>query len=729
MNEEKLREIILETIKSYNKKKIRRRELYGKIGVKGLGYDEFKRVLTDIEKTGDLVRNKGRRFSLPEDSGIYTGIFSASKNGGGFVHTDSGEVLYVRDINTGSALSGDRVRAKIIKKRHPGLTRTGEVVDIIERRKKPVVGVFRKRKKTAYVIPSEDGFPEPMIVQEGGESEAAEGDVVVVRLLSESTGFSRPLCVVEEVLGQPDSPGVDVLALARRYELPVKFSDEVVAESKQVREDLGPAMFERRRDLRGLVTFTIDPVDAKDFDDALSISRTGDGGYELGVHIADVSHYVPDGSAMDREALSRGMSCYLVDRVIPMLPERLSNDLCSLKPDIDRLTKSVIAMLDREGNVLSHEIADTVIHSRRRLTYEEVQDFLDGRPVSGDGIPAEVGEALAMLSELTDALALRRAERGALDLELPEAYVVLDDNGKPVDIVKRRRLKSHRVVEEAMILANILTAERLGGMDALFLYRVHDEPDEMKLAAFGEVADMLGYEFHLSRIRDDRYIEDFLESLRGKKHERLLNMLLLRSMKKAVYSPRNIGHYGLRLPVYTHFTSPIRRYPDLIVHRQLEAFVIGGGSPVRHDKASFEDMGAMITEREITTDAAERESIKMKTAEFMRNHLGEEFEGTVSGMMPFGFFVELDRYFVEGLVHVSTLDDDYYMLDKTGIALAGRNTGRRFVLGDRLRVAVARADKERGEVDFVIVGSLDNGPRKKRKKTLNGRSHSRPGRT
>lgn len=713
MNEDKLKSLIIDTIKSFRKKRIRRRELFGNIGIKGLEYEDFKRILTGMEKAGEIFRLKGRRFALPEKSEMVTGIFSALRNGGGFIRTPDGESVYVRQPHVESALSGDKVQAKIYKKRHHGLSHEANIVSIIERRTKPVVGIFRKRKKTAYIIPREDGFTHNLLVKEGGECGAEDGEMVVARIESESTGFSQPLCSITEVLGDPDSPGVDVLAVAFKHDLPIIFPDEVTAESEQLEGELSPDILEKRMDIRGTVTFTIDPFDARDFDDAISITRTDDGGYELGVHIADVSHYVPGNSAMDREAVKRGMSCYLTGRVIPMLPERLSNELCSLKPDEDRLTKSVFIRLNGEGNVLSHYIAGTVIHSSKRLTYEQVQAFIDGRHEDGaEEIPADVGEALYRLSGLTGKLIERRAKRGGLDFELPETQVMLDEDGRPVDIVKRTRLMAHRMVEEAMLLANTITAEKLKDVHAPFLYRIHDRPDDAKLETFGETAAALGYKFRASHAADEGYIQSFIQSISGAKHEHLLNMLLLRSMKKAAYSSRNIGHYGLGISTYSHFTSPIRRYPDLVMHRQLDAFVLNDGKAAgRENDTFYENLGEAITGREIVTAAAERESIKMKTAEYMQDHLGEEHEGTISGMIPVGFFVELDRHFVEGLVHVSTLDDDYYEVDRTGISMTGKNRGKCFMLGDRVRVIVARADKERGEVDFVLVKRA-----KKRKK-------------
>jgi len=708
MNEENLQEKIVDTIKSFGGKKFRRRELFGFLNVRDLDYNEFKRILSHLERSGKIIRKKGRKFVLPEQSGILTGVFTVSRNGGGYVSLPDGKSVSVRRDYAGGALPGDMVQFKILKRGRAGFSRAAEIVRIVERSTKPVIGIYNKYGNTAYVIPQEDGFSKNLLVKNNDELNTGNGNLVVCRVEMPSKGYSRPMCVVTEVLGDPDSPGVDVLAIAKRYNLPIIFPEEVLKESKTLPANLGMETLEKRRDIRDIVTFTIDPVDARDFDDAISISRVDDGNFELGVHIADVSHYVKDGTATDIEAQLRGMSCYLVDRVIPMLPERLSNDLCSLKPNEDRATKSVFVVLDRKGNIIKHEITNTVINSNIRLTYEQVQAYLDSSKKYGAGeITTEVGEALEILSELTDILIERRNERGALDLELPDILVVLDEVSMPVDIVKKKRFKANRMIEEAMLLANTIVAKVLAKAEAPFLYRIHDKPEEEKMVEFGEIAYLLGYVFNSSLAKNPKYIQNFLMSLHDKLHERQLNMVLLRSMRKAGYSVRNMGHFGLALQKYTHFTSPIRRYPDLIVHRQLDAYVLKNGNGRKeHEISYYETLGNHVTEREIIIDSAERNSVKMKVAEFMKMHLGEEFEGTVSGIIPKGIFVELDKYFVEGLIHVSSLNDDYYEIDSTGITMIGRNRGKRYMIGDRVKVAVASADKVRGEVDFVLIKKL-----------------------
>ncbi len=438
--------------------------------------------------------------------------------------------------------------------------------------------------------------------------------------------------------------------------------------------------------------------------------RLDDWRYELGVHIADVAHYVKESTALDFEAQDRAMSCYLVDRVIPMLPERLSNDLCSLVPGQDRLTKSIFITLDETGVVKKERAANTVIHSDMRLTYAQVQSFLDGGDEhDADKITPGTGAALRLFSELTELLIERRNERGSLDMDIPEAKVVLDDKGSPVDIVKYPRYKSNRMIEEAMLLANSAVARMLSRRDSHFLYRIHDKPDFERLETFGETANSLGFTFNIKKAAKQRYIRDFLVSISDSPIARMMNMQLLRSMKKAEYSPENIGHYGLALDQYTHFTSPIRRYPDIIVHRKLGERAQKRVKGPRPDKFMYyKYLGDYITNREIVIDSAERDSVKMKKAEFMSGHLGDEYDGTVSGIIPKGIFVELDTYFVEGLIDVSDLDDDYYMMDSSGVSMIGRNSGNRFRIGDRVRVFVASADKERGEVNFFLINRLKN---------------------
>lgn len=715
MNREKLKKKTLEMVKSRPGKKFRRRELYNMMRSKQLGYQDFKRLLDGLVETGEIERTGGRRFALPVQKEVMTGVFTASRGGHGFIRLPNGETIFVKRGKNGEALTGDTVQIRIRKRGRVGVSRTGVIVSVVERSTKPVIGIFARHGTTEYVIPQDKGFLSNLLIKNRGEHPAQEGDLVVCRVEMPVRGFSRHMCVVTEVLGDPEAPGVDVLTIMRRHNLPAVFPEEVLRESEMIPGDLDEDTLAKRRDLRGTVTFTIDPVDAKDFDDAISLSRTEAGWYELGIHIADVAYYMKDNTLMDIEAKRRGMSCYLVDRVLPMLPERLSNDLCSLKPGVDRLTKSVFATLDETGAITGHEIVNTVIRSSMRLTYGQAQDYLDGKTAdSGDEIPPGVGEALSILSELTDVLVARRTDRGAVDLDLPETKVILDAAGKPVDIVRRTREKAHRMIEEAMLLANTITAEVLAEKNTPFLYRIHDKPSAEKLETFADIVMALGYQFDPGKAHEQEYIQAFLASLKGKKNEQILNMLLLRSMKKAGYSPRNIGHYGLALSTYAHFTSPIRRYPDLIVHRRLDDVILGNGSGIEHDFGYYEDLGSELTEREITIDNAERDSIKMKTAEFMEKHIGEEFEGAVSGIIPIGIFVGLDRFFVEGLIHASTLDDDYYEMEPGGVVMSGRHRGRRFTFGDRLRVVVTSVVKERGEVNFALVERLDG--KKKRKK-------------
>jgi ribonuclease R len=488
---------------------------------------------------------------------------------------------------------------------------------------------------------------------------------------------------------------VDVASIIHGHELPVEFPDEVEAEAAALHaRGITAAELEGREDLRELLVFTIDPADAKDHDDALSIRALEDGTWEVGVHIADVSHYVRPGTALDLEALARGTSIYLVDRVIPMLPHALSSDLCSLRPGEDRLALSVLLTLDGEARVQRHRLVRAVIRSRHKLAYEQAQAVLDG----GARIDVETDTALGQLVALSRALRRDRQERGSLDFDLPEARVILGSAGEPTDIQRVPRLESHRLIEDFMLLANETVARQGSAARAPFLYRIHEKPDEGRLEQLREFAGTLGYRLGKGTPRD---LQRLLVQAAGRPDEALLATVVLRSMKQARYSEQNAGHFGLAAHHYTHFTSPIRRYPDLVVHRLSGQRFIDRESGGPGNEALAE-IARHSSERERVAVSAERDSVELKKVEFMQRHLGEEFDGTIGGVKAFGFFVLLDAFFVEGLVHVSSLADDYYLFLEDQYALVGENSRRRFRLGDRVRVRVAAVNLEERQIDFLL---------------------------
>jgi ribonuclease R len=498
---------------------------------------------------------------------------------------------------------------------------------------------------------------------------------------------------------------MDILCLIKEYELPLSFPAQVEDELVELPDRVFKRETDQRLDLRDKNCFTIDPVDAKDHDDAVSLEIKQNGNYLLGVHIADVSFYVTEDSALDHEALKRGTSVYLVDRVIPMLPEKLSNSICSLKPQRIRLTYSVILEVTPEGDRVGYEIKESVIKSRAKLNYDEVQKFFDtgraGKRMEG------LQDDLVEMRNLSRKLLEKRLKKGSLDFDLSEAHVVLGRDGKVQDIFEVARLESHRLIEEFMLLANRTVAEHVTRRAVPFLYRIHEEPDPDKMEAFSDFVSTLGYSFKVSgKVRPKR-IQTFLKSLEGKPEEELINEVLLRSLKKACYAPEDVGHFGLAFSHYTHFTSPIRRYPDLLVHRLLKEMQQERYSIERQSKLirRLPKIAEITSERERLADDAERESIKIKQIEFMQDKLGEEYQGLISSVVSFGFFVRLDNSLAEGLVRVSSLDDDYYVFDEKGKRWVGRRTRRVYKLGERVRVQVARVAREQKQIDFVLAGS------------------------
>lgn len=680
------------------------KELAKRLGVSTHDYRDFKRLLSSLERTGKVLRTRGNRYAVPSSMDVVPGTLSLTRRGDGFVRpTEGGEDVFVPAAWLDTAMDGDRVAVRV--ERHPkGRNREGRVIRVLERARDSVVGTLHRGKKVTYVTPLDVRLNHDILVAPEEDGGATEGDVVVVRILNYGEGRVGPTGAVDRVLGPLSDPGVDVLAVAYGFGVSLEFAQPVLdaadAASREGLKNPGP----QRVDRTGLLSFTIDPADAKDHDDALSVTRTEDGLAEVGVHIADVSHFVTRGSKVDAEAFERGTSVYLVDRTVPMLPPVLSNEVCSLNPDQDRFAISLYMTLSPDGQVQRRRYERTTIRCRHALSYEDAQAVL-GDEASVD---PEVDASLRLLDELARAVRTRRNGRGALDLDLPEAKVILDDEGAPTDIKMRERTASHRLVEDFMILANEVVANDMEATAAPGLFRVHEPPGREKVEELGELVGRFGLSVPKRKTIEPRDAQKLIEAARGRPEEMLVSIAVLRSLTKARYDPENLGHFGLASSAYLHFTSPIRRYPDLVVHRAVADQFLGGSSAAMEPDA-LESIAERSSERERAAEEAERASVAMKKVEFMERHLGDELAGRISGVTSFGFFVTLEDYFVDGLVHVSGLSDDYYRFDEGAYALVGERKGRRYQLGDRLEVQVSRVDKEARQIDFIPVRGLPRG--------------------
>lgn len=631
---------------------------------------------------------------------VVRGALATTRRGDAFVRPDDGGTdVFVPAGRLFTAMDGDRVAVRIDRRpraRNP----EGTVVEVLERARTTVVGTYHRRKRLSFVVPLDHRLQREVLVHGARDATASDGDVVVVRLTGFGSGRAGPTGTIERVLGPLDDPGVDVLAVAHGFDLSLEFTDEILAAGEKAAaagtRDVGP----NRIDRTDLLVFTIDPADAKDHDDALSIAELERGHVEVGIHIADVSHFVLHDGPVDMEARARGTSVYLVDRTIPMLPPVLSSDVCSLRADLPRMSLSLFVELDGEGRVRNRRYERTVVRCRHGLSYEDAQDALDGRK----SITPEVDAALRRLDDFARKIRSARHGRGALDLDIPEAKVILDADGNPVDIQRRDRRESHRLIEDYMILANEVVASDLVARDVAGLFRVHEPPSPDKAEELREALEPLGLDVPRRRALQPLDIQRVLEAPRGPEAHVLVSTLVLRTLAKARYDVENLGHFGLASTGYTHFTSPIRRYPDLIVHRLIAALFVGGTPPRDLDQEALVAIAASSSQREQAAAEAERATVALKKVEFMERHLGDEFDGRVSGVASFGVFVTLEDFFVDGLLHVRALDDDYYRFSAKDYALIGERKGRRYRLGDRVRVQVARVDKEARHIDFVPVG-------------------------
>lgn len=676
------------------------KEIARALQVKPPDYGRLRRVLRNLERNSQIYRVRKGRFAVPDRINLVVGRLQITRAGHGFVLRESdGDDIFVPGSQLANAFDGDRVAVRI-ERRPRGRKAEGSVVKVLERARTKVVGTFHRSGSFAYLVPRMGSLHRDVFIPGESRGRASDGDVVVARIADWGSGHLDPVGEVLEVLGRSGEPGVDILAIVHAHELPTDFPGAVSVEADRIhrRAKAETAQVAGRTDLRSLVSFTIDPEDARDHDDAISIEELGSDRWRVGIHIADVSHYVDAGSAIDREAYERGTSVYLVDRVIPMLPEALSADLCSLLPGEDRPTLSVLLELDSKGNVLATRLVAGIICSRSALSYEQAQRIVDGKEEAGE----ELRNALRRLLALAGALRQRRQARGSLDFDLPEARVIVNAAGEPTEVQKLMRLETHQLIEELMILANE-SMTRLALDRALpFIFRVHEPPDPDRLDRLREFVSGLGLPLPRSEETAPRALQRLLARISGRPEEAVISTLVLRSMKQARYSSEREDHFGLASHAYTHFTSPIRRYPDLMVHRILRRTMLEGGEVPQEWNESLAGVAAHSSVRERQAMEAERESVDLKKMEYMERHLGDMFEGTVSGATPYGLFILLDDVLVEGLVHVSQLVDDYYHFVEAEYALIGEVRRRRYRLGDRVRVQVLSVDRESQKLDLGL---------------------------
>jgi len=689
------------------------REIMRQLRLKADDRYELKQTLNKLVLSGDIIKTRGNRYGLPEKMDLETGIFQAHPPGYGFVIPEKKgrSDIYISLRSRLDAMDGDKVVARVTpsvgQKKVTG-KREGVIIRILERAHTRLVGTYEipgmKPGSYGFVTPFDAKLMQDLVISRDHALGAKSGEVVSAEIISYPL-FGRPAeGRIVKVLGKPDTPGIDSDIIIEQYELPVQFSTAALRDADELPQQVSPALRKNRRDLRELDTVTIDGEKARDFDDAVSIEKIKTG-YRLWVHIADVAYYVKEGSILDEEAYQRGTSVYLPDRVIPMLPMPLSNGICSLNPNVDRLTLTCEMDIAQTGTIQRYDIYESVINSNERMTYTAVKEILIDRDKVQRTRYRELLEKFELMAELMEILKVKRNKRGSIDFDLPEPEIVLDLQGRMTDIVRAQRNMAHQIIEEFMLAANETVAHHIEEQNAPFIYRIHEEPDEEKMAALVEFLETLGYSLPPGKKIKPRHLQGALAKAKSMPEELLINTVLLRTMKQARYSDENVGHFGLAAETYTHFTSPIRRYPDLVVHRILKADLKGhlkDEKIVAHLKEALSDIAVHCSHRERTAMEAERDVITMLKLRFMEDKLGDVYDGIITGVMQFGFFVQLNDLFVEGLVHVSTLTDDYYHYIEKLHCLRGERKKSIFRIGDAVRVRVDRVDIVRKRIDFSL---------------------------
>jgi ribonuclease R len=682
------------------------KELAAVLDVPKDDFEEFKSIIEDLENEGKIFKTHKDRYGVPERMNLIVGRMQGNERGFGFVipdDHDTGDVFISADDLNG-AMHNDRVIARVNKKLVTDKRAEGEVLRILQRANSTIVGTFENSKYFGFVVPDNKRISSDIFIPKDEFNKAKPGQKVIAEIIKWPEKRRNAEGKIVEIIGDKDEPGADILSIIRTYNLNEEFPEDVVKQAEAVSDTVTEDMIGDRRDLRQLRMVTIDSEDARDLDDAVSLEFLPDGKYRLGVHIADVSHYVTEGSPLDKEAIKRGTSVYLVDRVIPMLPRKLSNGICSLNPKVDRLAFTVMMDIDSTGKVVAHEIFDSVININERMTYKNVYKIL----VENDEDLIKQYDYLVddfkNMEKLAMILRQKRFSRGAIDFDFEEAKIILDEKGKPVDVKRYEITIANKIIEEFMLACNETVAEHFYWANVPFVYRVHEDPDTDKIATFAEFVHNLGYTLKGINKIHPKALQELLSKVKGTREERIISTVMLRSLSKARYSNQSLGHFGLAAKYYSHFTSPIRRYPDLIIHRIMKEFLKGRMNEARIEQLNdtLPDTSRLCSERERAAEEAERETEDLKKVEYMKAHEGEIFEGVIANVTNFGMFIEMENT-IEGLVRMSNMEDDYYIYNEKQFCLVGERTRKTYRIGDVVRVKLAKADIATRKIDFVLV--------------------------
>lgn len=721
---ERMKEKLLQFFKEIEQKPLSVDEIEEQLVIEDA--EEFKeliKTLNQLEETGELVRTRKNRYGLPEKMNLVLGKIQMHKKGFAFLIPDeeAQSDVYINPSDLASAMNGDKVLVRLEKHSYDGGRPEGVVVRILERAVTEIVGTYDDNRNFGFVIADDKRIPHDIFIPKNKANGAVDGHKVLARITKYPEGTSSAEAEITQILGHKNDPGIDILSIIYKYGITIDFPDEVLEQAGNTADTIAPEELEGRVDRRDEIIVTIDGADAKDLDDAVSVKKLENGNYQLGVYIADVSYYAEEGSPIDREAYERGTSVYLVDRVIPMIPHRLSNGICSLNPQVDRLTIGCEMEITSSGEVVKHEIFPSVINTTERMTYTDVNKILVDKDEALRGKYESLVPMFEQMEKLAAILRGKRQGRGAIDFDFKEAQVLVDEEGKAFDVVLRERSVGERLIEEFMLAANETIAEHFHWLELPFIHRIHEEPNEGKLESFFEFLAGLGISVKgTANEIHPQALQKVIEDIKDEPEEMIVSKLMLRSMKQAKYDPESVGHFGLATQFYTHFTSPIRRYPDLIVHRLIRTYLFNKDmdkTTVKHWKENLPEIARHTSEMERRAVDAERETDDLKKAEYMKDKLGEEYMGVISSVTNFGLFVELENT-VEGLVHVSYLVDDYYHFNDRAHALIGERTAKIYRVGDEVKVKVINVNLDERAVDFELLESTSKSKREPIKREI-----------